>query len=356
MNLLNGSRDRGQNRPTPMTDEAGKVYRFTFAEPLALSAPEYEGAETANEMRITIKARNLREARTLLGRVKANHPDFDIDEAMKHAVLEHQWPDGMLHHQLQIGPAVVFPAAFVAASIFAAHHGQKPHPQLKAYVASFDPDLPSLPPDSFYFMPPKRWITAPAEVTHILALAGDAATGRMLAYVELFNLDCVGVLLPFEGDHDFRAAYAIDVLAGKQVTAQIDEAALKSVPWAATHQLGDASLFAFPGNRLGELTRLAQQREWDANIEQMVTRAFGPADGRRLMPRDYANLIGEVVDFMKNLWKQPAFVPAVRQEQLPRFDAFCSQFESRLPFFARCRFRHLIAPHRAALAEAARAE
>jgi hypothetical protein len=357
MNLLNGSRDRGQNRLTRMTDESGKVYIFKFGEPLSLAAPEYDEVEAAGETHIAIKARNLKEARVLLGRAKANHPAFDIDEALKHAVLEHQWPDGTLHHQLQIGPSVLFPAVFVAASIFAARHGQEPHPQLKNYVTSFDADHPIMPPDTFYFMPAKRWISTAAEVTHIVALIGDAAAGRMLVYVELFNLACIGVLLPFDGPLDIRESYAIDVLTGQPVPAQIDEPIVRSALWAATHQLGDASLFAFTGNRLGELIRLAQQREWSANIEQIVNRAFGPADGRPLMPRDYANLIGEVVDFIKTLWKHPAFAPAMRQQLLPQFDALCAQLlERRLPFFARCRFRHLIARHRLALAEAATAE
>jgi hypothetical protein len=355
MNLLNGSRDRGQNRPTPMIDESGKVYIFRFGEPLSLAAPRYEEVEKAGECHITIKARNLKEARTLLGRAKAKRPGFDIDEAMKHAVLEQQWPDGMLHHQLQIGPAAVFPAAFVAASIFAVHHGQQPHPQLKTYVTSFDPDHPALPPDTFYFMPAKRCVAAPAEVTHIVALMGDAATGRMLAYVELFNVVCIGVLIPFAGEQDIRETYAIDILTGKHLAAQIDEANLKSVPWAATHQLGDASLFAFTEKQIGNLIQLARQREWNAQMEQIVHRAFGPADGRPLMARDYANIVGEVVDFIKNLWKHPAFAPAIRQQQLPQFDAFCSQLEGRLPFFARCQFRRLVARHRAALADAARA-
>jgi HNH endonuclease len=54
MNLLNGSRDRGQNPSTVMTDESGKKYLFRFGEPLALTAPEYELTETAGVTRITI--------------------------------------------------------------------------------------------------------------------------------------------------------------------------------------------------------------------------------------------------------------------------------------------------------------
>jgi hypothetical protein len=295
MNLLNGSRDRGQNRPTPMTDESGKVFIFKFGEPLSLAQPEYNEAEVDGNTHIVIKARNLKEVRTLLGRAKARYPGFDIDVAMAHAVLEHQWPDGMLHHQLQFGPNAVFPAIFVAASIFAASHGHKPHPQLKTYVRSFDADHPALPPDTFYFMPAKRWISTSAEVAHIFTLIGDAAAGRMLVYVELFSFVCIGVLLPFDGTQDVCETYAVDVLTGQEVPVSIDQGVVRSIPWAATHQLGDASLLAFTKTKLEELVRLAQRREWTAVLDQIINRAFGPANGRRLMPRDYAKLIGEVV-------------------------------------------------------------
>lgn len=356
MNLLNGSRDRGENRATRMTDESGKRYVFQFGEPLSLAAPEYTEVDVGGETQVTIKARTFKEARTLLGRIKAKNPAFDIDEAMKHAVLEHQWPDGLLHHQLQIGASVVFPAAFVAASIFAAYHKQNPHPLLKTYVSAFEASEPTMPPDTFYFMPGKPWISTSSEITHIVALITNASARQMFVYIELFNLACVGVLLPFEGQADVCETHGVDVLTGQEVPVQLDRTAVMSTPWVATHHVGDASLLSFTQHRTGELVRLAQQREWDANIKGIVSRAFGPEDGRPLMPRDYANLIGEVAEFLKLLWKHPAFTSDVRKAELPRFEAFCAQFERRLPAFARQEFRQLTAEHRTALAEAAEDE
>ena len=88
----------------------------------------------------------------------------------------------------------------------------------------------------------------------------------------------------------------------------------------------------------------------------MVERAFGPADGRPLMPVDYARLVRQAVEFVQTLWKHPAYVPAIRQQHLSAFDAFCDQLESRLPLFAGEEYRRLIEPHRAALVAAAKAE
>ncbi len=144
MNILNGSRDRGKNQPVRMTDESSKVYVFNFGEPLAISNPEYEETQDANQTNITIKARTLKEARILLGCMKARHPKFEIDDAMKLAVFAHEWPDGMLHHRFQIGPKVVFPATFVAASIFAGYYEQDSSLQLKNYIENFDPSHPAI--------------------------------------------------------------------------------------------------------------------------------------------------------------------------------------------------------------------
>jgi hypothetical protein len=353
MNLLNASRDRGKNQPTPMTDQSGKTYLFQFGEHLAIPSPEYEETPAGDKIIITIKARTLKEARTLLGRTKAKHPEFDIDEAMEHAVNEHQWPDGMLNHQLQIGPRVVFPAAFVAASIFAAYYGQRPHPRFRTYVGDFDPSNPIMPPDTFYFMPKKNWVTTPSEVTHILALAGDTASGQLLAYIELFNLTRVAVLLPFEGPDEIRSTYAIDVLTGKQVSTHIDEAALISVPWTATHQLGDTSLFEFTKTRFDELVQLALKRDRDDTVHQMLDRAWGPPNGRPLMPRDYANLVGEIAAFTERLWKHPAVTPEIRQQDLLLFDGFCLQLANRIPANLRSEFHRLANQRRQALTEAA---
>jgi hypothetical protein len=88
MNILNGSRDRGAIQPTAMTDEDGKAFIYRFGEPISLSKPRYEETPSAEGVRITVHARSLKEARVLLGRVKAKYPGFDIEEAMGQAVLQ----------------------------------------------------------------------------------------------------------------------------------------------------------------------------------------------------------------------------------------------------------------------------
>jgi len=92
MALLGGARDRGENRPVRMTDAKGKHYQVLFGEALKLTKPEYERKETPEGMQYEIKARSHAEARTLLGRVKREHPDFDIEDALQHAAVQNNYP------------------------------------------------------------------------------------------------------------------------------------------------------------------------------------------------------------------------------------------------------------------------
>ncbi|MBJ3786409.1 hypothetical protein [Devosia sediminis] len=340
MTLLNGSRDRGQNQPTRMTDESGSTYVVEFGEPLKMDRPDYREEQIDGGTAIHIAARNLKELRTLLGRVKANHPDFDIDEAIKHAVTEQSWPDGMLHGQLQIGPRVVFPALFVSASIFAVHHGHPPHPDLQAYIGRFDPESPEMPPGTFYFIPSQPWISAPGKVTHIVALMASAERHEMLVYFELLNAVAVGVRMPYAGKEDARASYAVDILTGTEVNPSIDEEALAGVRWHATHKLGDHELYEFTQERMGRLIGVSQERAFEAEFEDLMTRAFGKVKDGPFTPADLAEGIREILDHTLLHWQRPTMSLDVMEEQLQQLEEFMQEMErlvsapARVPFGA----------------------
>lgn len=160
MTLIGGSRDRGKNHGVRMTDSKSRAFILNFDQPIQATRPEFQLVQTAAGTEINISARNMSDLRTLLGRVQKQFPNFDIEEAMKGARHVERWPDDYFHHQLEIGPGVVFPALFVAASVFAVHHGLPAHPEFKRYVDAFDPNNATLPPNTFYFIPDEKWMLA----------------------------------------------------------------------------------------------------------------------------------------------------------------------------------------------------
>ncbi len=223
MALLGGSRDRGENQPIQMTDAEGKRYHVSFGEPPKPARPEYERMETPKGTQYLIKVRSLKEARTLLGRVKKEHPDFNIEDALQHAAVQNRYP-GRLGTRLQVGPRTLFPAAFSMASVFSAYHNLPSHPVFKSYVRAFSPDAPTMPVDTFYWLPRRAWFRAKAEISHILVLYGDARRHQALFYLELFNLPGVAVMMPYDGTNDTCKSYAVDVLEGKELTLGVDTA------------------------------------------------------------------------------------------------------------------------------------
>lgn len=359
MSLLDGSRDRGTNRPVRMTDGSGRTLIVEFGEPLKLAQPAYTETQTPNGWKFYIDARNLKELRTLLGRVKAKVQTFDIDDAMRQAVVVRNWHDGVLRGQLQIGPGVVFPAVFVAASIFSAYHGFKPHPHLRAYVDGFDPENPVLSPDTFYSMPVQPWFAATGQVTHIVVLSADAANKRMLVCVELFNVMTIGVVLPYTGEVDRSESYAVDILTGAEVNTTIDEGVLAGVPWAATHKNGDPDLQKHVCRQIENLLSLAKARAHQADVEALAARAFGDNPDAPLTPNSLIAAVRELIDFTLHDWERPLTTVADRENGMVMFDKLCSDFEKCFRPGGEPIFRAKIAPERArlhaALAQARRA-
>ena len=364
MNLIGGSADRSKSTiETRMQGEDGKIFVFSFGEHLTPLRHEFIEEEVGNETRFTIAARTLKEAKTLLGRIKKKHPQFDIDEAMKHAITEHRWPEGPLHLSMQMGPRILFPWAFTAAAVFATYHGQAVPPGFHTYVDRFDLDAPTLPPDTFFFMPQSRWIEAAGEVTHRLALVGDPINGRMLFYAELFDTFGVGVTWPFDGDEPVCETYAVDVIAGKEIPVTVDVPVILAMPWSATHKLGDTELYTRMTDRIGRLMQVSVERQFDREVEDALTRAWGPIDGRRLGPEDWVRLLEEFAKLTENIWTNPAVTPDIRARMIEGFAEVSANIAKKVPVPLRAAFRQLLNPlqdrlvriHRAATAREASA-
>ncbi len=351
MSLLNGSRDRGENQPVQMVDDNGRSYIVGFGDPVKLTKPRYEEKAAEDSVQIEIDARNLKELKTLLGRVKSKYPEFDIDEALSQAVNVRTWPDGALKEQLQIGPSVVFPALFVSASLFAVHHKQQAHPLLEDYVSQFDPEQPKMPPDTFYFIPSDEWISSPAEVSHIVAIMGCAKGQRALVYFELFNAVSVGVLLPYSGQSNICETYAVDVLSGREIVPVIEKSVIFGLPWEATHQLGDPDLYEITANRIGRLLQISQERAWDARIEALKADIFSFDDELPLTPEEMANGVGKLADFVLLEWQRPLMTVEMMKADMETFSELCSHLLSGIPASGRGAFQSLTQPYQQKLAD-----
>lgn len=301
---LGGSRDSGKTPSIRMQDDNGRTYDVSFNEPLTLSAPEFNMKTTPEGPTVQIAARTTKELRTLLGRVKKAYPEFDVEEAVQRAQLVREPLQGWLSKQLQFGPNVVFPAAFAAASIFAAHHKQAPHPDFASYIGNLDAEADratiAMPPDTFYWHTAQPWADVPADVAHIIAYVGDANRRQAIGCVDYFGVASVATLLPYSGASDFTATYAVDVIEGREVEATLNRNVFVNVPWGATHILGEAGFYSDVTCRLNRFMEIAQGRARSHAIEALIEEAWGTADGRALTQADADALIKRLAQFVAN--------------------------------------------------------
>ncbi len=333
MAQLDGSRDRGSNPPIEMEDADGRRYRVDFGETIQLARPDYCVTEEPDRTVISIQARTMKEARTLLGRVKSRVPDFDIDEAIKHAKVVRSWPpgDGMLRSQLEIGPRRTFPALFVAASVFAASRGLACHHSLRAYVETFDIENPTLPPDTFNFYSTEPWATAPGEVTHKVVFLGDPVRGLALVFFELFNILEIAVTLPFNGSEQRIETYGVDVLTGAEVQVDVNAAAILSRRWEATHDL-EPRLYEIIEKRVGRILKIAQRRGADVTVQRDIDEFQARlADGGILTGASLLRALEVPANFLEMELQRPNMPPEQARQIAAEFAAMVGTMGALLP-------------------------
>lgn len=312
MTLIDGSRDRGKNQDVRMTDGTGRSFLLNFDQPIRATRPQYNSETTDAGTQINISARNMSELRTLLGRVKKDHPSFDIEEAIKQARHVEAWPDDYFHHRLQCGPGVVFPGLFVAASVFSVHSGLAPHPELRNYVNSFTPEQPVLPPGTFYFLPDRQWIKAEMEAGHIIGLVACPIRKQILVSVDIFNCMPVGILLPYDGSGRLQASYGVDVTTGKEVPIEID-AAIYDFTWEQTHRLEDQSL----------------RDHFSSGISRLIalSRAISGDGDREVTDDDLAAIAIEISELLLKRLTMPSASYAHAEKSLETFDDLSTKLE-----------------------------
>ncbi len=283
MTLLGGSRDRGENAPA-MMQANGTNYLLSFGEPIRLARPEYLEHVQDNRIVIQIKARTMKEARQLLGRVKSKYSDFDLNAALAAATEQSSYLPDMLGGRLNVGPNPIFPAVFVMANVYAASLDMPTHADFPSYIrglpnrVKLEPEgqnvIVNMPPDTFYWLPTTPPVSRPAGVTHIVSYFGDPDRKQALAYVELFNLPGVAVVLPYHGSEFRISSYAVDVVTGLEPSLTLDVLAYQQ-SWESTHDIPD--LFELMEHGVGRILELATQRMREHEVARIISDVIGEA-------------------------------------------------------------------------------
>ena len=162
-----------------------------------------------------------------------------------------------------------------------------------------------LPADTFYWYPQGGWHNATAEVSHVVALWADPGQHQLLIAIEYFNTITisVGVRFPFGGTEALIRSHAVDVLAGTEIPALVNESNLRSTAWKTTHVHGEDATFDVIRPRLSRLIGIAQARGEQAEISRIVDSVLGETDGRPVTRDDTRSLAEGFTKFLLSRMK-----------------------------------------------------
>jgi len=239
MALLGAKRQRGDHPPFTVEGPDGMRYRYDPDGEITPAKPSYRSEATGtNGERIEIVARTMSELRTLLGRVTANHPEFDVEMAVTKAQVTSE-VSPTVKVELEFGPHSAFPLTFFAAATLNAARGLPHHPDAGDYLRirkSIDPNLSAkLPPDTFYWEPGFEWTRQCPPASHVIASIASPRRKLVITCLRLAGLATMATVTPYAGSHARLVSYAVDVVAGQNIDASVDAKRIAQEQWSATH-------------------------------------------------------------------------------------------------------------------------
>ncbi|GAB6392981.1 MAG: HNH endonuclease [Treponematales bacterium] len=210
-NFLMITRERGNPPPVLMVNEkTGEKYYIDHEGVPIIEKPIVKQEKTANKVGISITARNMEEARSILNGLSKKYKNLNVDEALKQAVHVEKQITEPLSIKLTVGGKESMPAILKMAinyyvektgdieSISCAIEELKRNYTTRVEPIIFDKRLYALDD---------------GEVSHSIFLLGSQSEKKLYAIVELFNaVSFIVKLSENYNKNDFEDLYVFDVL------------------------------------------------------------------------------------------------------------------------------------------------
>jgi HNH endonuclease len=215
-------RDRGNVPPMRISTTAGEVLNYLPGGALAMTKPSYEETQTPEGIRLSLSARDWREARRMLKDAKEKYPSLDTDKVLASAVPTNSYPQGLLHIQFQFAGSSGGRSIVKTAAAFACSLGIDTRAcDLAGEYLRNDEAEPCF---GHYFVTDMVRNRQPGLPFHCVAISGNPDTGMLLGYVEYFGgaLRVVVCLSQSYRGSAIHGSYAINPLTGKELDVKID--------------------------------------------------------------------------------------------------------------------------------------
>ena len=220
--LIGVERERGDTAPMIVQTSSGQILQMTAKDGLRLPKPSYEATKTDTGLQVRMSARTMGEARQMIEGIKAKHPKVDVEATM--AQVQRQWsaPEGLMHHQFQVGGHVAIRSVVKSALAFAVHEGFSLDECAPTVAFLRGPaDVPA--PLGWYYAsnvvggrPPEMPLTC-------VGVHANPVTGLVLGYVEYFGIHRAVVELGLNyTSREVRAIHGFDPRSAEVLPLRID--------------------------------------------------------------------------------------------------------------------------------------
>ncbi|WP_291573542.1 HNH endonuclease [Bradyrhizobium sp.] len=214
-------RERGEPPPQPIVTTAGEQLLMQPGGGFKMQNPVFKEIPTEGGKQVQIKARDRREATTMLEGLARKYPKVDVAAEMAKATADHTYPEGVMRLDIHFGGPSAGRSVVKTATAFAFHCGV-PIEQCDLAVAYLRDEVAE-PAFGDYFerdLVTGRPVGVPI---HCVAVTGDPETGMLLGYVEFFGVQRVVVCLSQSYAGPLLArAYGLDPTTGKMMPLQVE--------------------------------------------------------------------------------------------------------------------------------------
>jgi hypothetical protein len=213
-------RERGETPALQTVTTAGEELTILPDGTLTLTDPGFKKMRTDRGTEISVVARDMREARTMLEGLKRKFPHLDVETLLEKAEAKTSYPAGLFKHDFGFGGEQAGRSMVKTAAAFARHLGipTRACDLAAAYLRKESGEAPF----GYYWasdLVTNRRVGAPF---HCVAINADPVSGLLLGYAEYFGVvRIVTCLSQTYGGQRIHGSYAIDPTTGDTLNVAV---------------------------------------------------------------------------------------------------------------------------------------
>lgn len=215
-NLLGIERENGEPPPIVGT-MGGKGVRLDADGKPEFTKPEHEVKKDGSTVQISIKARDLREARKMLEGFARKYP-INVADVIKGSTLRQEYLPDMVKFNFSAGGPDTLRSVTKTAYLFLRHKRPALPLDREQELVEFIKGIRDY--KSAYFLPGDRVVApAPGQVLHAIVIKSYPAERLLVAFVEYFSVFTFVILLSENCDEDVFEHYVFDPVERREMSS-----------------------------------------------------------------------------------------------------------------------------------------